>query len=355
MRFGLTLTLAAAALTAASRAAAQEASLFLGGVHTQYADTVSGSAGTAGARLGWRSPSFAVAGEGYFTRFTSGGWATQANSGLSVFGGIGRSGAVGFRADVSHSYVQGGLWTGVGTAGPFGALALNGWLVGAGATAGGVRRIDETTDPLFTGSLRLGRVVQALAFEARVVGTSAGSVRFADFSLAAAFTTPRFTLAVTGGLRAGDLADDPWAQGRVEWRVATFATLEAAVGNYPDDVAGFLGGFFVSGGVRIGWHAPRVTTATLPAARVERVSASEVRVSFTVVNAETLAIAGEWNAWTPVPLSRVAGNRWEAILSLPPGLYRFALVKDGETWMVPDGIATMPDDFGGEVGLLLAR
>jgi hypothetical protein len=40
-------------------------------------------------------------------------------------------------------------------------------------------------------------------------------------------------------------------------------------------------------------------------------------------------------------------------LVLAPGTYRFTLVVDGTRWMVPAGIATVPDDMGGEQGLLI--
>jgi hypothetical protein len=33
-------------------------------------------------------------------------------------------------------------------------------------------------------------------------------------------------------------------------------------------------------------------------------------------------------------------------------VYHFSLIVD-EAWIVPDGVATLPDDFGGQVGLLV--
>jgi hypothetical protein len=41
------------------------------------------------------------------------------------------------------------------------------------------------------------------------------------------------------------------------------------------------------------------------------------------------------------------------VLPLGPGAYRFSLILDGEHWVVPEGVPMLPDDFGGEVGLLL--
>jgi hypothetical protein len=35
------------------------------------------------------------------------------------------------------------------------------------------------------------------------------------------------------------------------------------------------------------------------------------------------------------------------------GLYRIDVRVDGGAWTVPPGLAAVPDDFGGEVGLLV--
>ena len=43
---------------------------------------------------------------------------------------------------------------------------------------------------------------------------------------------------------------------------------------------------------------------------------------------------------------------WTVELSLPPGLYKFSLVVDREEWTIPAGVPSVPDEFGGTVGLL---
>ncbi len=69
--------------------------------------------------------------------------------------------------------------------------------------------------------------------------------------------------------------------------------------------------------------------------------------------ARNVAIAGEWNDWTPVALERLDGSRWRANLALSQGAHRFSLVVNGRRWIVPPGVATLPDDMGGQVGLLV--
>ncbi len=70
-------------------------------------------------------------------------------------------------------------------------------------------------------------------------------------------------------------------------------------------------------------------------------------------HAERLAIAGDWNDWTAVAMRREGRGRWTVELPLAPGVYRYALLVDGRAWAVPDGVPSLPDDFGGRVGVLV--
>jgi hypothetical protein len=68
--------------------------------------------------------------------------------------------------------------------------------------------------------------------------------------------------------------------------------------------------------------------------------------------ARSVAIAGNWNAWTPKPLRGLGDDIWEATLQLAPGVYYFNLVVDGDEWVVPGGVATVPDGMGGVMAVL---
>ena len=57
--------------------------------------------------------------------------------------------------------------------------------------------------------------------------------------------------------------------------------------------------------------------------------------------------------WLPVALERGANDRWSAELALGLGIYKYAIVVDGDVWTVPDGVPSEPDDFGGEVATLV--
>jgi 1,4-alpha-glucan branching enzyme len=76
-------------------------------------------------------------------------------------------------------------------------------------------------------------------------------------------------------------------------------------------------------------------------------------VVFRVPGARHVAIAGEWNEWAAAPLTARRDGRWEIVLPIRPGAYRFSLIVDGDRWTVPPGVPAMDDDFGGRVGLLV--
>ncbi len=77
-----------------------------------------------------------------------------------------------------------------------------------------------------------------------------------------------------------------------------------------------------------------------------------VVVRFRMPAARSVAIAGNWNAWTPAALRALGDDIWEAALRLPQGTYYFNLVVDGQDWVVPGGVATISDGMGGVVAVL---
>ncbi len=78
-------------------------------------------------------------------------------------------------------------------------------------------------------------------------------------------------------------------------------------------------------------------------------------VRFHMSGARSVAIAGDWNAWSPAPLRPLTGDVWEGVLALRPGVYHFNLLVDGSEWVVPSGVATVADGLGGMVGVLAVQ
>jgi hypothetical protein len=67
----------------------------------------------------------------------------------------------------------------------------------------------------------------------------------------------------------------------------------------------------------------------------------------------SLALAGSFNGWQPVPMAR-EGADWVVRLPIDPGIYRYAFRDAGGRWFVPASIeGRRSDDMGGEVALLV--
>ena len=354
--------LGAAALLACHAASlrAQDVSLRLGALRARYADSLSGSAGSLGGRLVLETARLRAAGEASLARFTSGSWAAQGSgSGLGLRA-MGRQWSAGILAAANGAWLQGGTWSGTAGAGPVAAAVSGPWLGSAAANVGAVRRVDGTSDLLLGGTLRLRRDAAAWAVDLSTSGTRAGAVRFADVALGVEARAAALSGGVVATARAGDLRGGPWLQASAAWRLAPALSLEFATGSYPEDITGFTHGVFVTAGLRLGLSASALGQAPHGRGgdddfRLAPAGPNSVRLSVRVPGATTVAIAGEWNAWDGAQLLSLGGGRWEIELPLAPGSYRFALVADGERWIVPRGVPSMPDDFGGRVGLLIVR
>ncbi len=67
----------------------------------------------------------------------------------------------------------------------------------------------------------------------------------------------------------------------------------------------------------------------------------------------TPRIAGDFNDWTPQPMTR-SGDDWTFVVALAPGVYEYAFVDEDGTWFVPPSVPGRRDDgMGGHVALLV--
>ena len=135
--------------------------------------------------------------------------------------------------------------------------------------------------------------------------------------------------------------------------------LEASGGSYlADPYQGLPRAGFFAAGIRL-FTARRAlkTAAPAPSQPVLQPLIAQHRgdtlvVRFRMPAAHSVAIAGNWNTWTPAPLRALGDDIWEATLRLAPGVYYFNLVVDGNEWVVPGGVATVPDGMGGLMAVL---
>ena len=143
----------------------------------------------------------------------------------------------------------------------------------------------------------------------------------------------------------------------LQFYVAPRVALEVAGGSYLDDpYQGLPRAGFVTLGVRL--HAtPRASSADPESPKwsplVPEPRGDSLVVRFRFDDARSVAIAGDWNQWAQVPLRSLGAGLWEGTLALRRGLYHFNVLVDGTDWVVPDGVATVPDGLGGMVAVLV--
>ena len=166
-------------------------------------------------------------------------------------------------------------------------------------------------------------------------------------------------ITVYGGLRASPFdgvgLDEHWAGVSAAYWVGAHTAVVVSGGKYSSDVLqGLPGGDFVSVGLRFTPRRVRPIPLTAPAPIVY--TSDEARrgsIGFEVEGASRVEIAGDWNAWVTEPLSRDGSGRWIVPAGIQPGVHRFNLLVDGERWIVPDGVPSIDDGYGGRVGLLI--
>lgn len=154
------------------------------------------------------------------------------------------------------------------------------------------------------------------------------------------------------------------ATASLQYFVTPALALEIAAGSYlRDPFQALPRAGFGSGGIRLYPRARPalrsarggVSTAVAPGPPplvAQRRGGDTVVVRFRLDAERSLAIAGDWSGWEPVPLRPLGGDIWEAALLLPSGTYYFNLLVDGVEWVVPSGVAVIPDGMGGLVAVL---
>jgi hypothetical protein len=139
--------------------------------------------------------------------------------------------------------------------------------------------------------------------------------------------------------------------------VGPLVSLQLGGGSYlREPYQGFPRGRFLSLVARIGsTGSARAAAPKQPGPLVPLRRGDSLVVRFQFRGVQTVAIAGDWDGWQTHSLRRVGSDLWEGALVLPRGRYHFNLLVDGRNWVVPGGVATVPDGRGGMVAELLVR
>jgi hypothetical protein len=81
--------------------------------------------------------------------------------------------------------------------------------------------------------------------------------------------------------------------------------------------------------------------------------AGRVRVAIRVA-ADSVEFASDCTQWRPVQMTR-DGDRWVIEVAAVAGLHRANIRVNGGRWTSPPGLASMEDDFAGEVGIFVVQ
>jgi 1,4-alpha-glucan branching enzyme len=78
-----------------------------------------------------------------------------------------------------------------------------------------------------------------------------------------------------------------------------------------------------------------------------------VTVRVRAPGASVVEINGDFTNWTPVQLVSAGDGWWTSTLPLRRGKYQMNLRVNAGAWIVPPGLLSIVDEFGGTVGLLV--
>lgn len=366
-------------LSHASVAQSIEGTLDVGGVALRYADTLNANAIAISPRVFANWNRGIAEASATYSQFASGGRSTQVIFSTSLFtptargflteigafaGGSShndgtRTGQVVFNGRLHFMRTEGELFFGVG--------AGRTW-VGSGARS------------LYVAEAGAAMALRDVGATFTVSPVAVGdSIKYADAQLSMSWTRDRYDLAAFLGSRLGDqlagLGGGARSWGNlsaVAW-MKPYLALAASGGTYPiDPTQGFPGGRFASLTLRLSTSRSRAapsSNAPPPpadsASAVERLAITafaalragpdSVTLRANAPDARLVEVSGDFTNWKPVRLESSGTGWWAATLPIQPGKYQMNLRIDGGKWLVPPGLLSMADEFGGAVGLLVVE
>ena len=352
-----------------------------GAVRMQYADSIDATAGSVSPSA-WASwDRGALGGAGTFSQFTAGGWTMQGTVAGSVF--TPRAGKiagelVGFAGGSAHH-------DGARTSQSLGLARIHVFGNNSGVWAGA--GLGAAWDGSVWRTVRQGEAGAWTRFATGDLSATftpvaiADSIRYSDAQLALNVGGDRLDLGAIAGFRVGNRlptlggSAKSWGSVRATLWLASWLGIVGNAGTYPVDLTqGFPGGRFAFIGLRVSSRRERRAETRsrplmlTPDPEVERTSRAGVR-AFSVVRAESgyrtisiivparsrVEVIGDFTDWKPVVLTKAGSNQWAATLPLSPGAYEVNIRVDGGPWLVPPGVPSSSDEFGGAVGILVVK
>ena len=258
--------------------------------------------------------------------------------------------------------VSGGAWRQVGSAVITVSMASFGSREGRRDPATRTEVV-PTNKP--AGALDTNGVVRTLDTVAVNDSGSAGTPRdWSDAQVALHWSGGRLAFRGVVGSRlfTNNLPNATWGQLEGTLRLAPDVALIAAGGVHPASVAYDIPrarylelGFRVAPGALL---RPRLPAGVRPAAAAFEIAEGTRgtrTIRIRVPNARTVELSADFTGWKPIALARGDGDRWEATLTIPTGMHRLAIRVDGDAWGPPPGVSSVPDEFQGNVGVIVVK
>jgi Glycogen recognition site of AMP-activated protein kinase len=332
------------------------------GVGTVRTETgTSFSSASVSPALRYSTPTLVLSASSFVSSLPAGVWATHGR--LSVWGTSARVASrwrLGGEGTLTGTSWTGGAWASAAHA--LGELYWSaprwGFGVGGGPSAGWIAN-EPSVVALHTRARawwRPGGRAAGTELQAAVEPTHFFGAWFTDVSAAVSVERGATVLSLSPEARVSSAYGSTGAASAfLQVAISPSWSAEVGGGSYlRDPYQGFPRGGFFSLGVRFGsTRATRVAAARRFAALVPERRGDSVVVQFRFHGVQTVAIAGDWNTWEPSPLRAVGDDVWEGTMVLASGMYHFNLLVDGQTWVVPNGVATVPDGLGGMVAVLI--
>jgi hypothetical protein len=159
-----------------------------------------------------------------------------------------------------------------------------------------------------------------------------------------------------------NLPNDTWGEVQGTLALAPDIALIAASGVHPASaVYGLSRGRFLELGLRVAPSAlrkPRLPASVRPVAAAFEVAEGDhgqrtlrIRVPY----ARSVELSGDFTDWKPISLTRGDDDRWETTLPIAPGIHRLAIRVNGDAWTPPPGVSSVPDEFQGNVGVIVVK
>lgn len=368
------------AVFAGAELSAQTAAGFdVSGARISYADGGSLSAGSVGPFIQLLAPNGALAASGAYSVFDAGGWSAQGFLSGSVLTPAYRFARGELLANLDGSTHQDGTRTSQLRA--LGRLHFQSarrgvWLGGGGGTA---------SDGVTSRGIVFGNLGAWLEAGPTVVRVTVAptrlrdDVRFTDSEGSLSWFGERSDLYLVAGGRAIAGGGTAWGSASGTYWILPSIGFVASAGKYPSDLAQTLpGGSYVSIGMRLMKRSPAsveeplavssTVAAPHPARAIGVGSSPDAarpdfelaptadgarRLRFRIEASRSVELMGDFTQWKPVSLERVDRETWELIATIPTGLHQVNVRADGGPWIVPFGLTSVSDEFGGAVGILI--